>query len=90
MLNQLRRSGIPVVMIDYEQTLDAVPVNIRAVAAALGVSDAGEQLIARVQSEIDAAGKDAPADSPRIAFLYLRGTAGVYLIGGEGAGSATR
>lgn len=86
-LNQLRRSGIPVVMIDDEQTLDAVPVNIRAVAAALGVADAGEQLIARVQSEIDAAGKDAPADSPRIAFLYLRGTAGVYLIGGDGIGS---
>jgi iron complex transport system substrate-binding protein len=28
----------------------------------------------------------APADPPSIAFLYLRGPAGIYLITGEGAG----
>jgi iron complex transport system substrate-binding protein len=87
-LTQLRRSGIPVVVLDDERSLAAVPEQIRAVAGALGVPEAGEQLIARVQGEIDAARRSAPADGvPRIAFLYLRGTAGVYLIGGRGAGS---
>ncbi|MFI1195112.1 hemin ABC transporter substrate-binding protein [Micromonospora sp. NPDC020750] len=87
-LRQLRASGIPVVMVEAEQTLAAVPGHIRAVAAALGVAAAGEQLVARVEGEIAAARRAAPQGSaPRIAFLYLRGTAGVYLIGGRGAGS---
>ncbi|WP_232323863.1 heme/hemin ABC transporter substrate-binding protein [Catenuloplanes japonicus] len=88
-LDQLRDSGIPVVMIDDEASLEAVPKHIRAVAAALGVADAGERLVTRVQGEIDAAKASAPkgGQPPRIAFLYVRGSAGVYLIGGKGAGS---
>ncbi|MGW0434760.1 heme/hemin ABC transporter substrate-binding protein [Micromonospora sp. NPDC003197] len=87
-LTQLRRSGIAVVIIDDEQSLAGVPEHIRAVAAALGVPAAGEELIGRVTAEIDQARASAPTDrKPRIAFLYLRGTAGVYLIGGKGAGS---
>jgi iron complex transport system substrate-binding protein len=88
-LQQIRDAGIPVVIVDDEQTLDAIPAHIRAVAGALGVAEAGERLVGRVQSEIDAAKKSAPGEGtpPRIAFLYVRGTAGVYLIGGDGAGS---
>ncbi|WP_229067560.1 hemin ABC transporter substrate-binding protein [Actinoplanes sp. DH11] len=88
-LKQIREAGIPVVIIDDEQTLAAVPEHIRAVAAALGVPEAGEKLVARVRSEIDAARRTAPdgGTPPRVAFLYVRGTAGVFLIGGKGAGS---
>ncbi|MFI6821639.1 hemin ABC transporter substrate-binding protein [Micromonospora sp. NPDC050187] len=88
-LKQLRRSGIAVVLVDDEQTLAAVPAHIRAVAAALGVPESGERLVARVDAEIVAARRAAPetADPLRIAFLYVRGTAGVYLMGGRGAGS---
>ncbi|WP_428963915.1 heme/hemin ABC transporter substrate-binding protein [Micromonospora fluostatini] len=87
-LKQLRNSGIPVVLVDAEQTLAGVPAHIRAVAAALGVAPAGEQLVTRVEGEIADATRGVPdGEAPRIAFLYLRGTAGVYLIGGEGAGS---
>ncbi|MFI6760854.1 hemin ABC transporter substrate-binding protein [Micromonospora sp. NPDC050417] len=87
-LEQLRRSGIPVLLVDDEQTLAAVPRHIRAIAAALGVDEAGTKLVARVDGEIAAARRTAPAGpAPRIAFLYLRGTAGVYLMGGRGAGS---
>jgi iron complex transport system substrate-binding protein len=87
-LNQLRAAGIAVVRIGDGQSLDAVPVHIREVAAALGVPQAGEELVARVDAEI-AAARDGVADGPRprVAFLYLRGTAGVYLMGGKGAGS---
>ncbi|MEV6693633.1 ABC transporter substrate-binding protein [Micromonospora sp. NPDC051196] len=88
-LAQLRRAGIPVVLVDDEQSLAAIGRNIRAIAAALGVPEAGERLVARVESEIAAARRAAPPDTAplRIAFLYVRGTAGVYLIGGKGAGS---
>jgi iron complex transport system substrate-binding protein len=88
-LKQIRDAGIPVVIVDDEQTLEAIPAHIRAVAGALGVAEAGERLVTRVGSEIEAARRNAPADGKplRIAFLYVRGTAGVYLIGGDGAGS---
>ncbi|BCY05361.1 hemin ABC transporter substrate-binding protein [Actinoplanes sp. L3-i22] len=88
-LDQVRKAGIPVVVVDDEQTLASVPEHIRAVAAALGVPEAGERLVTRVQSEIDAARESAPKTGKplKIAFLYVRGTAGVYLIGGKGAGS---
>ncbi|WP_433533311.1 heme/hemin ABC transporter substrate-binding protein [Micromonospora sp. CA-263727] len=88
-LNQLRSSGIAVVLIDDEQTLAAIPRHVRAIAAALGVPEAGERLVSRIETEVDAARRSAPTGATplRIAFLYVRGTAGVYLIGGKGAGS---
>lgn len=88
-LDQIRAAGIPVVIVDDEQTLEAIPGHIRAVAGALGVAEAGERLVGRVRAEIDTARKSVPADGtpPRIAFLYVRGAAGVFLIGGDGAGS---
>ncbi len=88
-LDQVRAAGIPVVMIGDEQTLPAIGEHITAIAAALGVKDAGARLDARVTAQIAAARKTAPARGTplRVAFLYLRGTSGVYLIGGRGAGS---
>lgn len=88
-LRQLTASGIAVVRIDDQQNLAAVPRHIAAIAAALGVPTAGQKLISRVDAEIARARQSAPNGSGplRIAFLYVRGTAGVYLIGGKGAGS---
>ena len=87
-LQQLRDSGIPIVMLPSQQTLESVPSHIRSIAAALGVPDAGEQLVTRVDEQIEAALADipVPATPLSIAFLYIRGTAGVYLITGAGAG----
>ena len=70
------------------QTLDGVSDHIRSIAAALGVPDAGEQLVTRVDQQIDAAkaAVPVPATPLSIAFLYIRGPAGVYLITGAGAG----
>ncbi|MEU5884950.1 ABC transporter substrate-binding protein [Spirillospora sp. NPDC047279] len=88
-LDQLRASGVPVVMVDDRQTLPAVGEHITAVAAALGVPAAGRRLNDRVNAQIEAARSTTPktAKPLRVAFLYVRGTAGVYLIGGRGAGS---
>ena len=88
-LDQIRKSGIPVVTVDDTETLKAIGPHIAAVADALGVPDAGRRLAARVEHQIAAARRPAPSGGGRlrVAFLYLRGTAGVYLIGGKGAGS---
>ncbi|WP_030774280.1 heme/hemin ABC transporter substrate-binding protein [Streptomyces sp. NRRL F-2664] len=91
-VQQIRDAGIPVVVVAPAKGLDDIPKRIDAVAAALGVRDAGTQLNQRTADRIAAARKNVPADSgkqPRVAFLYLRGTASVYLLGGSDSGAAS-
>ena len=91
---QLRSAGVTVVHFDPSRSLSQVVPQIEAVAQALGVPDAGAQLGARVQAEIDSAlatiAEVAPQDSAQkvgMAFLYVRGTAGVFFILGDGTGA---
>lgn len=87
-LEQIRAAGVPLVVLEEAWSLEAVAPRIAAVAGALGVPDLGDALNARVDAQIAAARDLAPeGPPPRVAFLYLRGTAGVYLIGGRGAGA---
>ena len=88
-LQQLRAAGIPVVLVPEAWSLEEVAPRIEAVAAALGVPAAGAALVARTEAEVAAALAEAPQrDRPlRLAFLYLRGQAGVYLMAGRGSGA---
>ncbi|TDC45728.1 ABC transporter substrate-binding protein [Jiangella ureilytica] len=85
---QLRDAGIPVVFFDDARDLDRIPSQIRAVAGALGVREAGEQLVERTSGEIADALALAPAgaDPLRIAFLYTRGGM-VQLLAGPRSGA---
>ncbi len=91
---QLRNAGIPVVFIPSatEDGVQGVSPQIVAVAKALGLQDAGEQLAKRVDEEITETEKrihalapDNPADRPRTVFLYLRGD--IYYWFGKGSGA---
>ncbi|WP_203589742.1 ABC transporter substrate-binding protein [Streptomyces sp. SID13031] len=88
-LEQLRASGVAVVFFDDARTMDGLPSQVRAVAAALGVPERGEQLVRRTQGEIVKALSLAPDGTTplRMTFLYVRGTAGVYLMSGPGSGA---
>lgn len=88
-LDHLRNVGIPVVVFEQAESVDDIATRIRAVAAALGVAGAGDALVTETEAELAAvAGRiPADADTPTVAFLYLRGQAAVYLIGGPGAGT---
>ncbi|WP_240529655.1 heme/hemin ABC transporter substrate-binding protein [Streptomyces mangrovisoli] len=90
-MQQIRAAGIPVLVVAPAQGLSDVGPRIRAVAGALGVPAAGTELTKRSEARIAAVRKDVPRDtgSPRVAFLYLRGSASVYLIGGKGSGATS-
>ena len=90
-MDQIRAAGVPIVVIDPAQGLDDVGPRIRAVADALGVPAAGRELTERSEQRIAAVREDAPREQakPRVAFLYLRGSASVYLIGGKGSGATS-
>ncbi|WP_392891898.1 hemin ABC transporter substrate-binding protein [Streptomyces sp. LN699] len=92
-IGQIRDAGIPLLVVAPAKTLDDVPKRIDTVARALGVKDAGTRLGRRTADRIAAAREHIPAAAagkkPRVAFLYLRGTASVYLLGGSDSGAAS-
>ncbi|MEU6863584.1 ABC transporter substrate-binding protein [Streptomyces sp. NPDC046876] len=92
-LAQIRDAGVPLLVVAPAKSLDDVPRRIDTVAGALGVKEAGARLKERTDGRIAAARAGVPAGAatgrkPRVAFLYLRGTASVYLMGGSESGAA--
>ncbi len=88
-LDHIRNVGIPVIVFDDPDGVDDIAPRIREIAAALGVPNAGEELVAITQASIAESQDEIPdeAEPLRVAFLYMRGTAGVYLIAGPGSGA---
>ncbi|AXI81457.1 heme/hemin ABC transporter substrate-binding protein [Peterkaempfera bronchialis] len=89
-VQQIRDAGIPLLVLDPAVRIDDIGPRITAVAAALGVPGAGAELRQRTADRISAVQRTVPATDgrkPRVAFLYLRGTASVYLLGGPGSGA---
>lgn len=88
-LEQIRAAGVPVVVFDLPASIDDIGARERAVADALGVSADGDALAERTSAAVTAAQGAVPDDAapPKVAFLYMRGSAGVYLIGGKGSGA---
>jgi iron complex transport system substrate-binding protein len=90
-LEQIRDAGVPLVVLDPALELADVETRIAAVAEALGVPAAGRELTERTADRVAAARAEVPTggDPPRVAFLYLRGSASVYLLGGAESGAVS-
>ncbi len=89
-ITQIREAGVPVVIIEEFTTLEAPYDKIDAIAAALGVTEAGDALKTQVRAEVDQALAlaETATSEPRVLFIYIRGTA-TQLIGGAGSGADT-
>ena len=83
-LDQIRTAGIKIVKTPESWTLSDIPTKVSAVASAIGAPQQGDLLNQAFNKELKTS---TIATKPRIAFLYLRGTSSVYLIGGPGSGS---
>jgi iron complex transport system substrate-binding protein len=88
-IEQLRSAGVPVLIAPEVWTLSSLPSRVEMIANALGVVPAGGRLVALSEQAIADALKSVGryATVPRVAFLYVRGTASVYLLGGTGSGA---
>ena len=86
-LDALERLGVEVAMIPNDSVATGPGDKIRAVAAALGVDERGDELADVVDAEIAAATARAVGaeSTPRVGVLYLRGQ-NVQLLFGEGSG----
>lgn len=83
-LESIRSAGIKVIETPESWSLKELPIKVRAVGAAIGAIDQAELLIKQLNQSLKFS---AVKNSPRVAFLYLRGTSSIYLIGGPGSGT---
>ena len=83
-LDQIKTAGIKIVETPESWTLSDIPTKVSAVASAIGAPQQGDLLNQAFNKELKTSNITT---KPRIAFLYLRGTSSVYLIGGPGSGS---
>ena len=89
-IEQIRGTGIPVLILPDYNTLETIEEKITRIGTALGVPRRGERLAAESVASIEEAIATAEDSDtvPRVAFLYLRG-AHTQLIGGDGAGATS-
>ena len=80
----IKAAGIRVVETPESWSLGDLPKKVRAVGTAIGAPDRAELLVEQIELAIKTS---KVKGSPRVAFLYLRGTSSVYLIGGSGSGA---
>ena len=86
-LEQIEAAGARVVEVPEAWTLADMGPRTEAIADAIGV-DAADLLATLPAGATPGAASASPAaDAPRVAFLYLRGTSAIYLLGGQGSGA---
>jgi iron complex transport system substrate-binding protein len=83
-IESIRRAGIKIVETPESWSLDDLPIKVRAVGQAVGAPGQADLLIQKLNLSLTTS---KLSNAPRVAFLYLRGTSAVYLIGGEGSGA---
>ena len=83
-IDQIRSAKIKVVQTPESWSLEDIPSKVLAVGSAIGAPGAAQLLINEL---INQSSVNQVSGKPRIAFLYLRGTSTVYLIGGPGSGA---
>lgn len=84
-LDQLREIGIRIEIVPKAVTIDGIIARLQAVAEIFDVADRATRLATRIEMDLDSI-ENLADQGIRVAFLYLRGPAGVYLIGGPGSG----
>jgi iron complex transport system substrate-binding protein len=83
-IETIKSAGITVIETPESWSLKDLPIKVRAVGRAIGAPNQAEELVSKLNDSLNAS---AVKNSPRVAFLYLRGTSSVYLIGGAGSGT---
>jgi len=83
-IETIKSAGITVIETPESWSLEDLPIKVRAVGRAIGAQNQAEELVKQLNQSLDAS---VVENAPRVAFLYLRGTSSVYLIGGAGSGA---
>jgi iron complex transport system substrate-binding protein len=80
---QIESSGVKVLRVENESSIEGAKKKIRSIASSLGVGPNGEDLVKKMESDLGEAQKivDAKTTKPKVIFIYSRG-AGAVSVGG--------
>jgi iron complex transport system substrate-binding protein len=81
-LEAIRNAGVPVVIVPEVWSLEEIRSRVEVIAQAVAHPERASQVIEESSSK-----PPRVKGSPVVAFLYLRGNAAVYLLGGDGSGA---
>lgn len=86
---KLTSAGIRIVKISQSWDLAQLVIKIEQIGTALGSPQSAARLNTLLTESVNEnlVGKNASEQRLKIAFLYLRGTSSIYLVGGEGSGA---
>ncbi len=85
-LETIQNAGVPVVRVPEVWALADLAKRVEAIAAATGQVQAADAINSSIAAELETIETPQDQAAPVVAFLYLRGTAAVYLLGGKGSG----
>lgn len=83
-IQSIKAAGVIVIETPESWSLKDLPIKVRAVGRAIGAVDQAELLVQQLNQSLQTSTIN---NAPRVAFLYLRGTSSIYLIGGPGSGA---
>ena len=83
-IETIKAAGIRVVETPESWSLQDLPAKVSAVGRAIGAVDQAELLVQQLNQSLQTSTIN---NAPRVAFLYLRGTSSIYLIGGPESGA---
>jgi len=87
-ITKIKNSGIKVVTVLQSWNMSDVNKKVTELGIALNAPKSAELLINKLEATIAGSNVSASSDTrPKIAFLYLRGTSSIYLVGGKGSGA---
>lgn len=90
-INQLRDTGLTVVVLEPKRSIDSIEEDITNLASIVGLPTEGAELAQRSMDSIKEAQEEVAqlkTDPPmKVAFLYARGTGGVFFILGPESGT---
>ena len=85
-IKSIKKAKIKIVIITQAWNLNDMYLKVKQIGLAIGESHATEILNAKIKESILHAQRNLDW-KPKIAFLYLRGTSSIYLMGGKGSGA---
>jgi iron complex transport system substrate-binding protein len=88
-ISKLEKAGIRIVSVSQSWNLAELVSKIEEIGTALGAPQSAARLKSLLTESIDGNLVEASATDKKIkiAFLYLRGTSSIYLVGGKGSGA---
>lgn len=83
-IDAIKSAGISVVEVPEAWTIADIDAKVNAIGSAVGAPLQAVDYVLALTTDIK---KLSLPSTPRVAFLYLRGTSAIYLLGGAGSGA---